>query len=194
MNTQEIIKMCEMVARRYKSSQHQEDMVQEGIVVCLELLSEDPETPGYKLYRAVNKRIYDYLNLDTHGLSVPASDTVRTISRGEDPSSRTSYSEEGLRLIETVLGADWSAYEEDTLSSDGLTPEEIYERKEYTAYILSVAITSLTTKEWEVIQMRYYRDMTQDEVGEALNCSKMWVSIVERQSLEKLKKRICNNL
>ena len=41
-----------------------------------------------------------------------------------------------------------------------------------------------------IIQMRYFQDMTQDEVADALETNKMWVSRHEKYALDRLKKQL----
>jgi DNA-directed RNA polymerase specialized sigma subunit len=46
---------------------------------------------------------------------------------------------------------------------------------------------TLSKTEWQIIKMRYFRDLAQEEVANALKSNKMWVSRHERIALDKLK-------
>ena len=176
-------RMCKAIARNYRAPSHYEDMVQEGLLVCLELLTEAPETSLMALRNAVNKRIYNYINFDVKGLSIPASDTARAIARGNVPNGHSSYSEEGIARIAQTLGYEWCSYNEDVLASDDLTSEELYLVKEEKAYLKSVAEKALSQEELEVIHLRYYQGMTQSMVSDYLKITKSSVQRIEKVAL-----------
>jgi len=67
---------------------------------------------------------------------------------------------------------------------------EVFEKKEYHAYIMSVVKKTLSATELKVIELRYFRDMTQDDVADLFKTNKMWVSRHEKSALNKLRKRL----
>ena len=76
MNDKEIMGMCKKLAYRYNSEAHREDMMQEGILVCYEVLAEEPDAHPAKLYRAAKSRMHDYLNIDRR------QNTLKTLFSG----------------------------------------------------------------------------------------------------------------
>jgi RNA polymerase sigma factor (sigma-70 family) len=55
---------------------------------------------------------------------------------------------------------------------------------------MSVAKETLSMTEMKIIQLRYFQDMTQDEVAVLLETNKMWVSRHEKDALVKLRKNL----
>jgi len=51
MEMNDIVIMCERLARKFNRPQHYDDMVSEGILKVYELLGKDPETHPANLYR-----------------------------------------------------------------------------------------------------------------------------------------------
>jgi len=193
LKPEEISKMCYRLAYKYNSPQHFEDLVSEGTLKCYELLSDNPEAHPAKLYREANRSMHDYLNFGTLGVAVPASDTARQVSRGKEVGEGSNYSEGGVEALRTALKADFSAYEEGTLSSDDNHAQD-YEDRDYYAHMLSVAVTTLTKEEWDILKLRYYLSCTLDTVADMLNNTKQAVKQREDRALDKIRKELCNNL
>jgi len=74
--------------------------------------------------------------------------------------------------------------------SQAPSTEDLYEQKEWFARVQTVAVSHLTQEEWAIIRMRYWDDLTQDDVGIHMGRNKMWVSRHEKAALEKIR----NNL
>jgi RNA polymerase sigma factor (sigma-70 family) len=186
LETNEIITMCQRLARKYNAPQHYQDLVQEGILVCYEILGKEDCTHPAKLYREANRRMHDFLNLDVLPVSVPAHNITRRLTRDADDTEIGEMSDTGVSWLKTVLQSDWVGYDEDYIESD-LDTADAYEQKEYRKYMISVAKKTLSKTEWQIIKMRYFRDLAQEEVANALKSNKMWVSRHERIALDKLK-------
>ena len=65
-----------------------------------------------------------------------------------------------------------------------------YEAKELASYVIKTAREKLTAEELDVLDMRFFGDMTQDEVSNVVGKSKMWVSRQETSALKKLRKLV----
>ncbi len=78
----------------------------------------------------------------------------------------------------------------DVISSDEDLPEEV-DRKIMTAKALQLVKTALSTREQQIIIMRYglfgVKELTQREIAERLGISRSYVSRIEKSALEKLK-------
>jgi len=166
LSDREILKLCQTLARKYKSPQNYDDLVSEGVLVCYEILAQDPEPNEAQLWREANRRMRDYLNLDLHPLSVPNSDAVRSISRGND----------------VVEIDEFMAYSPDHADE--------YEKRDYEAYVMSVAVTCLDLKELKVLKERYYEGKSQEELGNELGVSKTTVSRWEDELLRKIRESL----
>jgi len=187
MKQGEIVTMCEKLANKYKRPQHFQDLVQEGALVCYEILAEDPEPHEARLWREANRRMRDYLNLDLHPLSVPNSDAVRAISRGKTPSN-TNHSEENLDWLEYVLSGDVVEIDEFMAYSPDHADE--YEKRDYEAHMMSVAVTTLDLKELQILKERYYEGKNQETLADEFGVSKMSISRWEEGIFDKLRQSL----
>jgi RNA polymerase sigma factor (sigma-70 family) len=174
--------------------QHYEDLVSEGILKSLEILHETPDTHPANVYRAARKRMYDYINFDCHGLSVPASDAARSIARGNDTTDRDDYSERGLELLRTTLNSEWGEYDEDFSESYLPTAEETLINKDTGEKLTKMILEALTDDESQIIILRYFEEATQDEVADLYGVSHQAISLKEKKALRKLRLRLCNIL
>lgn len=194
MNTETVVTMCERLARKMGRPQHYEDLVSEGVLKSLELLHDTPDTHPANVYRAARKRMYDYVNFDCHGLSVPASDAARAVARGNDTSEREDYSERGLELLRATLDSEWSEYDEDFTESYLPTAEETLINKDTGETLTRMILEALTDDESQIIILRYFEEATQDEVADLYGMSRQAVSLREIRALRKLRLRLCNIL
>jgi RNA polymerase sigma factor (sigma-70 family) len=190
----EVVTMCERLARKMGRPQHYEDLVSEGVLKSLETLADDPETHPANVYRAAKKRMRDYLNFDCHGLSVPASDAARSIARGNDTTDREDYSERGLELLRATLESEWREYDEDFMESYLPTAEEVLINKDTGETLTRMILDALTDDESQIIILRYFEEATQDEVADLYGMSRQAVSLKEKKALRKLRLRLCNIL
>lgn len=194
MTGEQIIKMCERLAYRYNNKGEYEDLVQEGVLKCYEMLADDPDIHPANLYREANRRMYDYLNFDCHGLSIPASDTTRSIARGGDLSEHSSYSETTTDLLKAILSAEWGEYDDETMAGDQKTPEEILGDKEVSIHIMFAIDERLDPRQRHVILRRYVDDATQAEVGDELKITHQAVHLIEKEALRHLYYGLCNKM
>ena len=188
----ELQSMCDRLAYKFNNPDHREDMVQEGLLVCYELLAQDPETHPAKLHREAKRRMHDYLNVDVHPVSIPAHSRTKRLARDIDDDDKGDMSDIGYAWLKSVLSAENMPYDEDFGESE-YNHTQTYEDMDYNAHVLSVAVTTLDQDEWHVIRMRYYDEMTLHEVGDVMEVSHMWVSRTEKAALSKLKNWLCNN-
>lgn len=194
MEMTEIVTMCERLSRKFNRPQHYDDMVSEGVLKVYELLEKDPETHPASLYREAKRRMYDYLNFDCNGLSVPASDAARAVARGNDTSEREDYSQRGLERLRKTLSSEWFELEDDIVGADKLTPEDILIDKEISETITRIIGKVLTEEEAQLVILRYFEDATQDEVADIFGLTRQSVSLREKKALRKLKFQVCNIL
>ena len=194
MNTETVVTMCERLARKMGRPQHYEDLVSEGVLKSLEVLHDTPDTHPANVYRAARKRMYDYVNFDCHGLSVPASDAARAVARGNDTSERDDSSERGLELLRATLDSEWSEYDEDFTESYLPTAEEALINKDTGETLTRMILEALTDDESQIIILRYFEEATQDEVADLYGLTQQAVSLREVRALRKLRLRVCNIL
>ena len=194
MESKEIIKMCEKIAYKYNRPEDFEDIVQEAVLACYEVLAVKDEPHPAELYRAAQKRAYDYVNFDTHGLTIPASDTARSVSRKGEAGESSSWSDEAVDHLTMVLHSEWGEYDDEMVDGDYKNPEELLIDKQTHSELLETLCDVLSERELKIIRLRYFEDMTQDEVAEEFGVVQSTIKKWEDKALNTVKKRLCNNL
>jgi len=177
MRSEEILKMCRSLARKYNDPQEYGDLVSEGIIACLELL-ESGETNKNALYTRAAFIMNDYYNIKRSPVYVPIQGKAKGMSSDDDISGWTETAMHNALYGESV------EIEEHTLQVP--STEDLYERKEYLEYVKKVAKKHLSDYEYQLMQMRYWDDMTQQEVAEVLQISQQAVLKREKTVLSKL--------
>jgi len=185
----EIVGMCEKLANRFNSPSHRDDMVQEGVLKCYEILADDEEVHPAHLYREAKRRMHDYLNIDVLPVTVPAHNITRRLTRDIDDDEIGEMSEAGHKWLKVVLSSTSGQYNEECGGS-GKDHVERYETRDFTKHVIKTAREKLTTEELEVVKLRYFGDMTQEDVANAMGKNKMWVSRYENSAMQKLRKSV----
>jgi len=180
MNTDEIINMCEKLANKYRRPHMRDDLIYEGILSIYERLEVEPEEYPASLYRRANKAMYDFVNLKSKAVTIPNNATAGQISRGISYDGQ-NYSQDGKKnlsdaILSTVVGFD----EEYMTAVQDCT--ESYERQDY----IEKSFKLLTEREREVVYMRYFEDMTQDDIAIFYGVSRQSVSQWESVALLKM--------
>ena len=185
MTNEEIHKMCQILARKYKDAQERDDLVSEGFLKCLEL-REAGVTKGSVYHKAAAVAMNEYYNIKKSVVSVPVHSISKSIKADTENVDRakdwTAYA------LQTALYGE--VVEHEDYMSQTPSSEDLYIQAEWLAKVFTTAFTVLTQDEWAIIRMRYWDDMTQDDVGKIMVKNKMWVSRHEKTALEKIR----NNL
>lgn len=189
--TADFSNLCKSLARRYRNTQQFDDLVSEGVLACYEALAEGKTAPA-DFTGAARKAMHDYINVKTKAVSIPTGWNAYAVSKamlsGSEAEGVTGMSDETLlSFVQAMSNATESATDDTAFTVDHAV---LFEEKEYYAHVLSVAKKTLTATEMTIIQMRYFQDMTQDEVADALETNKMWVSRHEKYALDRLKKQL----
>jgi len=185
----EIVGMCEKLANRFNSPSHRDDMVQEGVLKCYEILDEDEEVHPAHLYREAKRRMHDYLNIDVLPVTVPAHNITRRLTRDIDDDEIGEMSEAGHKWLKVVLSSTSGQYNEE-YGGSGKDHVERYETRDFAKHVIKTAREKLTTEELEVVKLRYFGDMTQEDVANDMGKNKMWVSRYENSAMQKLRKSV----
>lgn len=184
MDDKEIVSMCEKLASKYKTPQHYDDLVQEGAIACYEVLAEDDEPHPAQLWRMANRRMHDYLNFTNAPMSIPKSDTARKVARGSGEITG-DYSEAGIRHLEQALKGE--VVEIDEYMAHVPDHADDYENREFEAYVMSVAVTTLDLRELKLLKDRYYEGKSQEELAVELGVKQQTISRWEEDMLYKIR-------
>lgn len=185
---EQIQKLCHKLALRYRNREQYEDLVSEGILACLE--SRDLGRASNSDYVGVARRaMNDYINIKLKSVSIPCTWASRSVSNaiasGKDIEKLSGVKGGTLgSLMAAMLNQTEWLNENLLFTADHA---EKYEQQEYHEHVLSVALKILSEEELEIINLRYLKGMTQNEVGDVLGFNKMWVSRHEKMALSKLK-------
>ena len=188
ISNEDLINMCRKLAHKYNRPNDFDDLVSEGSIVCLELRAEDPEVHPAKLYREANRAMHDYINLSLQPVSIPKHNVARRLSHDINDEETGNMSEDGANWLRSILSSEAVSYEE--FSSSIPDHAEEYEKADYENYVLTVAEQHLSLEEWRILRLRFWEDMSQQEVADAISSTQRQVSRIESKAIETL----CNNL
>lgn len=177
MSHEEILRMCRSLARKYNDPQEYDDLVSEGVIKALGLV-EEGKTDKNLLYSHIKSAMNHYYNLSRSSVRVPRSGQAHTMGGEDNVDGWTAVALQQALYGETV---EYEDYMSQTPSS-----EEIYERAEWLTHIANLATTKLKKSEWDIIFMRYWKEMKQQEVAKVLQISQQALQKQEKMALSKL--------
>jgi len=188
LTDKEILKLCQTLARKYKKPQEYDDLVSEGLVACYECKSEGK---GHKkdYVGAARRAMNDYINIKTKSMSIPDTWPARTVSHamatGEDLDKLEGVKSGTLKSLMDAMSNDTLDVEELEIA----TPDHAvdYEKRDYEAYMISVAVTTLDLKELQLLKERYYEGKSQEALADELGVSQRTISRREDAILDKLR-------
>lgn len=181
MSHEEILRVCRSLARKYNDPQEYDDLVSEGVMCMLDLVKQGEKRKGV-LYKSAAVVMNEYYNIKRNSVYVPVQGKAKGMTAESAADTWTALALQNALYGESIQFED---YMTEAPSTEGL-----FEQKEFLEHMLNVAVKVLSETELKIIHMRYWQDMPQDEVGDALGQNKMWVSRKEAKALE----TICNNL
>ena len=177
MDNDNIMKMCRSLARKYNDPQEYDDLVSEGVVKVLEMVAEG-KTDKNLLYSHAQSAMQDYYNIARKPVRIPKSGSAHSMNADDDVDGWTATA------LQQALYGDSVEYEE--YMSQVPSTEELYEHKEWMAYVQSLAVANLKPDEWLLVKNRYWEDMTQQELAKVLQISQQAVLKREKSILSKL--------
>ena len=145
MDNQEILDMCRRLASKYYNHQDYDDIVSEGVVLCLNMRAEGITEP-HKMYYRARDEMSNYLNVRSSNLSYPKSRAGRKAVKDDN--------------IEYVDAEDEQIPAEDLFGS--------YELKNS----IEVLKKHLSKREWEVFVCLHNNNNNLTHTSNALGVSK----------------------
>jgi RNA polymerase sigma factor (sigma-70 family) len=177
MNNKDILNMCRSLARKYNDPQEYDDLISEGVVKCLELIAEGKKDRNL-LYSHAQAAMNEYYNIARSPVKIPKSNQAKSMMPDDDVDGWTAVALQQALYGETV------EYEE--YMSQVPSTEDLYEHKEWLAFVTTLAVTNLPKEEWDLLKMRFWEDMTQQEVADVLQISQQAMQKREKLVLFKL--------
>lgn len=183
--------LCKSLARRYRNTQQFDDLVSEGMLACYEALAEGKNAPS-DFTGAARRAMNDYINVKTKAVSIPTGGNAKAVSKAMSSDTELDTMNgmsDGtlLSFVQAMSNLTESVGEDTAFTADHAV---LFEEKEYQTYVMDVAKKILSATEMKIIQLRYFSDLTQDEVADCLEVNKMWVSRHEKEALVKLRKNL----
>lgn len=195
METEKLLDLCKSLAKKYKSREHYEDLVNEGLVASYELISTGVVDED-KIASRARRAMYDYFNFRLKPIYVPPSHMARkaqkALYRGDSDVLPSGVAKDTYTaLLDAIGGQTATLGDNDAVTQDHAID---YEVKEYYEHIVGVAEKTLTEEEFELFKIRYVDGFTQDLASEILNTTKSWASRAEKTILVKLRQRLVTEL
>lgn len=189
--TADFSNLCKSLARRYRNTQQFNDLVSEGVLACYETLAEGKTSPA-DFTGAARRAMNDYINVKTKAVSIPTGRNAQVVSKAMSSDIELGSVDgmsEGtlLSFVQAMSNLTESVGDDTAFTIDHAV---LFEEKDYQAHVMNVAKKILSATQMKVIELRYFQDMTQDEVGTMLGTNKMWVSRHEKEALSKLRKNL----
>ena len=182
LDTSEIMEMCKRLSYKYPQHELREDLISEAVVAVYNRLEVKlDEHPAY-LYNLAREAMSDYVNLKNRTVMVPANKTTRAIAANRYVPRLTNYSKEGIDAVYDAL----QPTKELNPDKSGHTVDctDRYETKDF----LAKAMETLTEREAEVINMRYFKEMSQGDLATLYSVSQKTICSWEATALEKMSK------
>tara|TARA_R110000744_G_scaffold2814_5_gene11212 strand:- start:2170 stop:2793 length:624 start_codon:yes stop_codon:yes gene_type:complete len=186
LSTDEIVVMCEKLARKYRRPHMNDDLVSEGVLAVYERLEVKPEEYPASLYRRANKAMHEYINIKTKAVTIPTTRSAEALSKGVEYNGQT-HSESGLKTLAEALSSTVEGFN----GNLSLTVEDCTKQYEDRDFV-EKAMFGLSRIEKHVIKLRYFDDKSQGDCAEKLKVSQKTVSMWEKSALGKMES--CNKL
>ena len=184
----DLMKICSVLANRYKDAQEYEDLFQEGFLAGWGAL-QSGETDFGVVVGKVRRAMNDYKNITLKPVSIPKSgDTYALLGAINKDQGVTPQGSTQVALYEALTGST-DLVQENTL---GVTKgsEHLMVEKETYRYVINNLLVYLEPQEAVVILLVYTQGYTQGEVAQELGLSQGRVSKCLTRGLEKMKKAL----
>ena len=118
MEDHKILKLCQVLANRYRNGSQYEDLLSEGLVACYEC-KDQGKTAEKDYVGAARRAMNDYINIKTKAVSIPNSGSAHIVSRAmgqeEELSEVDGLKDSTLALMQQAMGNYTLQLEYDTL-------------------------------------------------------------------------------
>ena len=185
LSTDEIVTMCEKLARKYRRPHMNDDLVSEGVLAVYERLETTPDEYPASLYRRANKAMYAYINIKNKAVTIPSTRSAESIAKGVEYHGQT-HSKAGLKTLADALSSTKEGINGNlSLTTDDCTKQ--YEDKDF----IEKGMLKLSIIERNVIKLRYLDDKSQSWLSDHLGVSQKTICLWEETALRKM--ATCNN-
>jgi RNA polymerase sigma factor (sigma-70 family) len=132
------------------------------------------------------------MNIGSKAVSIPNTWAARTVSHalatGEDLDKLEGVKDGTLRSLYDAMANDY----DDITELEVAIPDHAveYEKNDYEAHVMSVAVTTLDLRELNVLRGLFFEDKTREELGDEMGVTGTTISRWERELLDKIKRKL----
>jgi RNA polymerase sigma factor (sigma-70 family) len=178
LTDEEILSLCQSLAKRYRNRDTYDDLVSEGLVACYECRAERKAHKG-DYVGAARRAMNDYINIKSKAMSVPKTWASRAVSQAlateEDLEDLDGVKDGTFALLMAAMRNDATSVDETMSMTQGAEVE--FEKREFEQYLLSKVRHILSDEDWTFLLMVSDEDTTQAQVADILEISPQAVSL-----------------
>ena len=178
LTDEEILSLCQSLAKRYRNRDTYDDLVSEGLVACYECRAEGKAHKG-DYVGAARRAMNDYINIKSKAMSVPKTWASRAVSQAlateEDLEDLDGVKDGTFALLMAAMRNDATSVDETMSMTQGAEVE--FEKREFEQYLLSKVRHVLSDEDWTFLLMVSDEDTTQAQVADILEISPQAVSL-----------------
>ena len=175
MDSRQILVLCKSLARRYSSRNDFNDIVSEGILAAYEAL-EEGKISSRQVTGACRRAMNDYVNHGSKLVKVPSNGANRDLSDDSDG-----------RDLSALFAMRNNVVSEDEITLTTPSASVAYEKAEYEAYVMSVAVTCLTAREMSILKELFFVGRSKTDLSEKYEVSSQTIADWEEKILDKLR-------
>ena len=177
MNDNQILTLCKSLARRFHGRDDFSDIVSDGLLAAYEALDEG-KASSRQITGACRRAMNDYVNHGSKLVKTPSGGAYRDLSDDSDG-----------RDLSALFAMRNNVVSEDEITLTTQPASVAYEKAEYEAYVMAVAVTCLTAREMSILKELYFVGRTRSDLSEKYEVSSQTIANWEESILDKLR---CN--
>lgn len=178
MNSSQILGLCKSLSRRYRGRKDHDEIMGEGILAAYESI-EKGKTSSKQVTGACRRAMNDYVNHGSKLIKVPSTGANRGLP--DDAEGRE---------LSALFALRNDVVSEDEIVTSVPSHAVAYEKQEYEAYVMTVAVTCLTAREMAILKELYFIGRTKDDLSEKYEVSPTTITTWEGKMLRKLKENL----
>ena len=175
MNNNQILTLCKSLARRYTGRDDYQDILSEGLLAAYESI-EKGNNNTRQITGACRRAMNDYVNHGSKLVKVPSNGANRDLSGDSEG-----------RELSALLALRNDVVSEDAITTSVPSASVAYEKADYEAYVMSVAVTCLTAREMAILKELYFVGRHKTDLAEKYEVSSQTIADWEEKILDKLR-------
>ncbi len=175
MNNNQILTLCKSLARRYSGRNDHNDILSEGLLAAYESIEKGNKN-ARQITGACRRAMNDYVNHGSKLVKTPSGGPYRDLSDDSDG-----------RDLSALFAMRNDVVSEDAITTSVPSASVAYEKADYEAYVMSVAVTCLTAREMAILKEIYFVGRHKTDLAEKYEVSSQTIADWEEKILDKLR-------